>query len=224
MKKKIIISSIIVIIIAGGLIYITNKNMTKLPLPEITEGARGELGIDANVNEETIDKYLNRKDSVYYDMRMLVDPATYENIGGDAYLSGYVNGFEVLPYPYLVNVNNLPEVVGNTYQGKTLFTKDNEGKYHANYQESLEILEYYFPKDKYIFLMCGGGGYAGMTKELLTSLGWDANKIYNVGGYWYYEGKNNIDVKRVVDGNNYYDFWKVNYHNIDFTYLKEVNK
>ena len=156
-------------------------------------------------------------------MRMLVDPATYENIGGDAYLSGYVNGFEVLPYPYLVNVNNLPEVVGNTYQGKTLFTKDNEGKYHANYQESLEILEYYFPKDKYIFLMCGGGGYAGMTKELLTSLGWDANKIYNVGGYWYYEGKNNIEVKRVVDGNNYYDFWKVNYHNIDFTYLKEVN-
>ena len=71
--------------------------------------------------------------------------------------------------------------------------------------------------------MCGGGGYAGMTKELLTSLGWDANKIYNVGGYWYYEGKNNIEVKRVVDGNNYYDFWKVNYHNIDFTYLKEVN-
>ncbi len=224
MKKKIIISSIIVIIIVGGLIYITNKNMTKLPLPEITGGARGELGIDANINEETIDKYLNRKDSVYYDMRMLVDPATYENIGGDAYLSGYVNGFEVLPYPYLVNVNNLPEVVGNTYQGKTLFTKDNEGKYHANYQESLEILEYYFPKDKYIFLMCGGGGYAGMTKELLTSLGWDANKIYNVGGYWYYEGKNNIEVKRVVDGNNYYDFWKVNYHNIDFTYLKEVNK
>ena len=29
--------------------------------------------------------------------------------------------------------------------------------------------------------MCGGGGYAGMTKKLLVSLGWDENKIYNVG-------------------------------------------
>ena len=157
-------------------------------------------------------------------MRMLVDPASYENIGGDAYLSGYVKGFEALPYPYLVNVNNLPEVVGNTYQGKTLFTKTEDGKYKANYAESLKILEYYFPKDKYIFLMCGGGGYAGMTKELLTSLGWNPNKIYNVGGYWYYEGKNNIQIKRTEDGKDYYDFWKVNYHNINFEYLKEVNK
>ena len=28
--------------------------------------------------------------------------------------------------------------------------------------------------------MCGGGGYAGMTKTMLVSLGWDENKIYNV--------------------------------------------
>ena len=69
--------------------------------------------------------------------------------------------------------------------------------------------------------MCGGGGYAGMTKELLTSLGWNPNKIYNVGGYWYYEGKNNIQIKRTEDGKDYYDFWKVNYHNINFEYLKE---
>ena len=30
--------------------------------------------------------------------------------------------------------------------------------------------------------MCGGGGYAGMTKNLLVSLGWDENKIYNTCG------------------------------------------
>mgnify|MGYP003306326125 CR=1 FL=1 len=52
------------------------------------------------------------------------------------------------------------------------------GKYEANYKESLEILEYYFPKDKNIFLMCGGGGYAGMTKTMLVTLGWDETKIY----------------------------------------------
>ena len=66
--------------------------------------------------------------------------------------------------------------------------------------------------------MCGGGGYAGMTKNLLVSLGWDENKIYNVGGYWYYNGENNIEVKN----GNKYDFYKVIYHDIDFKNLTEV--
>ena len=66
--------------------------------------------------------------------------------------------------------------------------------------------------------MCGGGGYAGMTKNLLVSLGWDENKIYNVGGYWYYNGKNNVEVKN----NDKYDFYKVTYHDIDFKNLTEV--
>ena len=200
-----------------------NENTLKeLPKPEITEGIRGEqFGIDKNINEETIDNYLNRSDSVYIDMRMLKDPGDYEAIGGDSYLSGFVKGFEVIPYPYLVNVTGLPEEVGDTYDGDTLFTEE-DGKYTANYEESLEILEYYFPKDKNIFLMCGGGGYAGMTKNLLVSLGWDENKIYNVGGYWYYEGKNNIEVKRVKDNEDIYDFWKVTYHDIDFDELHEV--
>ena len=72
--------------------------------------------------------------------------------------------------------------------------------------------------------MCGGGGYAGNTKDLLVSLGWDETKIYNVGGYWYYKGSNNIQVKRVTNDKTYYDFWKVNYHNIDFNSLTKVRK
>lgn len=189
----------------------------KLPLPEKTEGLRGELGIDKNINEETIDKYLNRDDSVYYDMRMLKDVAVYENIGGDSYLSGFVKGFEVLPYPYLATVVGLPEKVGKSYNGKTLFTI-RDGKYLPNYEESLDILEYFFPKDKNIFLMCGGGGYAGMTKNMLVSLGWDENKIYNIGGYWYYKGENNIKVKN----KDKYEFWKIPYHDINFSSLTEV--
>ena len=152
---------------------------------------------------------------------MLVDPGNYEAIGGDAYLSGFVKGFEVVPLPYLVNVTGLPEEVGDTYQGKTLFT-EKDGKYTPNYKESMDILEYLFPKDKNIFLMCGGGGYAGMTKTMLIKLGWDENKIYNVGGYWYYEGKNNVKVKNEIDGNTTYDFWKIPYHDIDFETLHEV--
>ena len=220
MKRRNVIKLVvfIILVIIVGFIGVNINKRTNVPLPEVSEGERGTLGIDKNVNESTIDRYLGRSDSIYMDVRMLKDPGNYEAIGGDSYLSGFVKGFSVLPLPYLIPVSGLPEVVGNTYQGKTLFSiKD--GKYVANYKESLEILEYFFPKDKKIFLMCGGGGYAGMAKNLLVSLGWDENKIYNVGGYWYYEGENNVEVK---NSNGGYDFWKVNYHEIDFDNLTEV--
>ena len=225
MKNKNIpfIILIVCLFVLPVILYFTDSNrLEKLPLPEVTGGQRGQLGIDKNINEETIDNYLGRSDSVYRDMRMLKDPGNYEAIGGDSYLSGIVKGFEVVPYPYLTEVKGLPSEVGKSYTGKTLFTQNEDGTYKANYKESMEYLEYYFPKDKYIFLMCGGGGYAGMTKNLLVSLGWDETKIYNTGGYWYYNGKNNVQIKKTIDDKTTYDFWKVNYHDIDFNNLTEV--
>ena len=219
-----IVVSALLIVAIGFKLKIGIKNQNELPKPQITEGLRGELGIDKNINEETIDKYLNREDSVYRDVRMLEDPGNYEAIGGDSKLSGFVKGFEVISLPYIIPVSGLPEAVGNTYIGDTLFSINSEGKYVANYKESMEILEYIFPKDKNIFLMCGGGGYAGMTKKLLVSLGYDENKIYNVGGYWYYQGKNNVNVKRSTNGEDVYDFWKVLYHNIDFSKLHKIEQ
>ena len=199
-----------------------NEALPELPAPELAGGQRGELGIDKNINESTIDNYLGRSDAVYRDLRMLKDPGNYEAIGGDAYLSGFVNGFEVVPLPYIVNVTGLPDAVGDTYVGKTLYTYDGE-KYKANYAESEEILKALFPQDKVIFLMCGGGGYSGMMKKMLVALGWDESKIYDVGGYWYYNGKNRVDVKRVRDdGRVVYDFYKVPYHEISFDDLTEV--
>lgn len=224
MKKRIIIGSGVIVLIAlvFYIFYIKIGN-DRLPAPKVSGGLRGELGIDMNINEETIDKYLSRDDSVYYDMRMLIDDAAYENIGGDAYLSGFVKGFEIIPYPYLAPVTNLPKEVGEPYHGRTLFSINEKNEYVPNYEESMEILEYFFPKDKNIFLMCGGGGYAGMTKTMLVALGWDENKIYNVGGYWYYNGKNNVIVKKVNSDNSVsYDFWKVPYHDVDFDKLHEV--
>lgn len=228
MKKKIIIIvSLLLSLLIGGtcsyFIFNSNKNdLLELPKPGVTGGERGLLGIDKNINEESLDNYLFRSDVVYRDMRMLKDPGNYEAIGGDSYLSGFVKGFEVIPYPLLTEVKGLPEEVGSSYKGKTLF-KEVNGKYVANYKESLEFLEYYFPKDKVIFLMCGGGGYAGMTKNLLVSLGWDENKIYDVGGYWFYNGKYKVEVKNVTKNKTTYDFWKVTYHDIDFSTLTEVN-
>lgn len=229
MKKswKVLISILVIVnvALAGVLIWRISatgaQNGGTLPKPTLSEGVRGEMGIDANINESNIDKYLGRTDAVYRDMRMLVDEANYGAIGGDSYLSGFVKGFEVVPYPKLVNVSGLPEAVGKTYSGKTLFTQK-DGQYIPNYEESMAFLEYYFPKDKTIFLMCGGGGYAGMTKAMLVALGWDENKIYDIGGYWYYDGANKVDVKREKDGKTVYDFWKVNYHDIDFENLNEI--
>lgn len=197
------------------------NTLNPLPAPEVSEGQRGELGIDENINEETIDQYLNRSDAVYRDLRMLKDPGNYEAIGGDSYLSGFIDGFEVVPFPYIVNVTGLPDAVGKTYNGKTLFTEKN-GEYKANYKESIGILEALFPKDKTLFLMCGGGGYSGMMKKMLVTLGWDESKIFDVGGYWYYDGENNIEVRREKpDGEVVFDFYKVPYHAIDFDDLTE---
>lgn len=228
MKKnlKYVLLAILLLSLGLNIYNLVNRKTSKaseLPKPELSEGLRGTFGIDKNINETTIDNYLNRSDSVYRDMRMLKDPGNYEAIGGDSYLSGFIKGFEVVPYPYIVNVTGLPEEVGKTYEGKTLFTLK-DGKYIANYNESLSILEYLFPKDKNIFLMCGAGGYAGSTKEMLVALGWDENKIYNIGGYWYYNGNNNVEVKRTTNNKSYYDFYKINYHNIDFTNLTKVSK
>ena len=214
-----------VILIIGAFLlgrFAFPNTLKDLPVPELSEGQRGELGIDKNVNESTIDEYLNRSDAVYRDLRMLKDPGNYEAIGGASYLSGFVDGFEVVPFPYIVNVTGLPEAVGGTYAGPTLFRQHSDGSYTANYAESMDIIEGLFPKDKVIFLMCGGGGYSGMMKNMLVKLGWDENKIYDVGGYWFYEGDNAVQVKRVLDnGEVVYDFYKVPYHEIEFEDLTE---
>lgn len=193
----------------------------KLPLPEVEDGLRGELGIDKNINEKTIDNFLNRSDSVYRDLRMLKDSANYEAIGGDSSLSGFIEGFEVVPFPYICNVVDLPSEVGYTYDGVTLFTYQ-DGEYLQNYEESLEIIESLFPRDKNIFLMCGGGGYAGMMKKLLVYFGYDENKIYNVGGYWYYDGQHKVDTTYIEDDEVHYNFALVNYHDINFNTLSKI--
>ena len=220
-KAALILCLIITLIVCMGLSACTTGASKELPKPEITGGARGELGIDKNINEATIDEYLGRPNAVYRDMRMLEDPAQYENIGGDRFLSGYVDGFEIVPLPYIIPVDGLPGAVGEPYSGDTLFGGSNGWVYYPNYEESMSIIEELFPKDKEIFLMCGGGGYAGMMKTFLVSMGWDPDKIYVVGGYWFYDGEHKVDVPKKEDGTTY-DFSGVPYHDIDFSKLTKA--
>ena len=62
-----VVASLLVGLLLGMIINKTfsNEKLTKLPNPEVTGGERGQFGIDKNINEGTIDKYLNRSDSVY---------------------------------------------------------------------------------------------------------------------------------------------------------------
>ena len=203
------------------------ETMPMLPKPELSEGARGtDYGIDKNINETTIDNYLGRSDTVYRFMLMLEDTATWENKGGTRNITGFIEGFEVVPYPYLTEfpaayiAQKESENVHNLYQGKTLFRLGENGEYIANYEESLAILESLFPKDKNIILMCGAGGYANFTKKMLIALGWDESKLYNAGAYWNYEGHRNVEVEyKNATGETKYAFWKIAYHDIDFARL-----
>ena len=240
MKKYLIGIVIAIACIVGGFFigyYVTLSNnkvegVIEKPLPkaELSEGLRGKYGIDKNINEKTIDNYLNRTDTVYRDVRMLIDTANWENKGGDRYLTGYIKGFEVIPSPFLANYTDeyieqkKIENISGLYQGKTLFKLDNEDNYTPNYEESMSILETIFPKDKNIFIMCGAGGYAGQVKHMLVKLGWDEDKVRDVGGYWYYEGNNSIQVKETRSGKDFYNFSKVPYYDIDFNSLHEAKK
>ncbi len=226
---KYLIAVFIGLVVGGGSIYFAipkEKGLAPLPKQEKSEGLRGVYDIDKNINEKTIDEYLGRSDVAYRDVRMLEDTATWENKGGERDLTGFVEGFEVVPYAYLTEFpeeyveQKKSENVSGLYKGKTLFKLDDKGNYVANYKESMAILEYLFPKDKTIFLMCGAGGYANFTKQMLVALGWDKSKIYNVGGYWNYNGNRSISTK--VEGSKKCDFSKVAYHNIDFSRLTEV--
>lgn len=228
--KKNILFSIIIILLGGITCYyvFSSKVERSLPKPELSEGLRGKYGIDKNINETTIDNYLNRTDTVYRDVRMLEDTASWENKGGDRYLTGYIKGFEVIPSPYLASYTDEyikqkeKENISGLYNGDTLYTLNDDGSYTPNYIESLSILEAIFPKDKNIFIMCGAGGYAGQVKDMLISLGWNKELVRDIGGYWYYEGKNSIEVKYTIDGKDYYDFSKVPYYNIDFSKLHRI--
>lgn len=202
-----------------------NQGSPLADIPASTPDPESNFGIDANINMETIDRYVGRNDVAYRDVRMLFDPADYSSIGGNADLSATIEGFRIVPYPYLATLPALP--VDNAYTGDALFALTwNEDGSIADatecYAESLLVLEDLFPKDKPIFLMCGGGGYAGMTKALLVFLGWDERRLYNIGGNWAYKGAHSFELVKYsedADGANMYATWRADYAYIDFSRL-----
>jgi len=225
MKKTILVLLLCVVCLL--LISCTSEQAGK-PLPTAQTDENSQFGVDKNINMETIDDYLGRGDVAYRDVRMLFDPANYAAIGGEADLTRTITGFKIVPYPYIATLAQLP--VEGAYNGNCLFTVvwNENGKVEsakANYAESMQIMEELFPKDKAIFLMCGGGGYAQMTKELLIYLGWDEAKLYNIGANWTYTGKNALELiiyPEDANGQKTYATWRADYAYIVFDKLQPV--
>ena len=224
MKK--LTAFLLILALAFTLSCVAYADADKLPAPEPDENSM--FGVDKNINMATLDDYVGRDDVVYRDVRLLFDPADYAAIGGNADLASTVEGFRIVPYPYLATLTALP--VDGAYDAETLYTLtwNEDGSIataEPNYEESLLVLEDCFPKDKPIFLMCGGGGYAGMTKSLLIFLGWDPELLYNVGGNWEYQGDHGVELieySEDADGNNYFCTWRADYALIDFSRLHPV--
>lgn len=200
------------------------------PLPAPSADPDSMFGVDENINMETIDNYLGRDDVAYIDVRMLFDPADYSAIGGEADLTRTIQGFKIVPFPYIATLSPLP--VSGAYAGPCLYTLawDEEGGIASavpNYMESELILSELFPKDKAIFIMCGGGGYSAMIKSLLIYLGWDENLLYNIGANWSYNGANRLELviyPDEADGDIIYATWRADYAYIEFEKLHPVEE
>ena len=223
MKKRISLFLILALFLAG-----CSAQKGPAPLPKAQTDENSQFGVDKNINMETIDQYLGREDVAYRDVRMLFDPADYAAIGGEADLTRTIEGFKIVPYPYLATLSALP--VEGAYDGTCLFTVEwtADGKVASaepNYRESGMILEELFPKNKAIFLMCGGGGYAQMTKELLIFLGWEESLLYNIGANWTYTGDHALELivyPEYADEQNIYATWRADYAWIPFEKLQAL--
>ncbi len=228
MKK--LIKTLAIITLSTSILLTSCQNSNggqtiEIPLPSPGDDM---FGVDTNINIETIDNYLGIEDVVYVDMRMFIDTARYEDIGGESVLTKTIEGFKIIPFPYIATMAALP--VEGAFVGDTLFDVEwGNGteilSVTENYKESMLILDELFPKDKKIFIMCGGAGYAGMTRALLIHLGWNEDLLYNVGAGWFYDGENALElVKFPEDANdpNIYATWRADYAYFDFNLMTPV--
>ena len=183
MKK--LLSALLALALLAGCTTAAPKtdDVKKLPAPVNTaakyKNAEGnEVACEANnytnacagVNSTNLHEFLGRDDVIYIDLRDYVD-----------YGSKHLRNFEVIPYfAYIFNAE------AGTNPAKIQLFGGTVKEPVAAYEESVEILEVLFPKDKTIFLMCQSGGRVAQAMTLLDSLGWDMSKIYNVGGMGQY--------------------------------------
>ena len=183
---------IIVVILAIFMIVGCAKDNNNIPLKK---NSTDNASLNSPINSHNLDKYMNRSDVQYVDLRsskMVLE-------------EGYVSGFEFIPF-----YNIIASFSGDSTLYKMERTTDEEGNniyagqigsFKALYEESQSIIESLFSKDKYIFLISQGGSESSYLINLLIQLGYNGNLLYNVGGVSNGEG---VDSYRDVVTNKYY--------------------
>lgn len=120
----------------------------------------------SSINATNLFEYLGRDDVLYIDLRDYAD-----------YQKKHLRNFECIPYfAYIFD-----KAAGED-KSKIQLYGGSVTEPVANYQESDEMLEVLFPKDKTIFFMCQSGGRVAQLLSILNAKGYDMSKIYNVGG------------------------------------------
>ncbi len=130
----------------------------------------------AAINNENLLEYLNRDDVLYIDLRDYAD-----------YAKKHFRNFECIPYFALIYSKEGGDNITQLYSGDTTAPV-------ATYEESDELLEVFFPKDKTIFLMCQSGGRVAQLMNILNAKGYDMSKIYNITGMGNFTGGEYADI------------------------------
>ena len=211
MKKIIIL--VVVFLLVGCKNTSDNTDIDSNALPAkvsaTDSGAR-----TSPINSSNLDKYMFRDDVQYVDLRsakMVLE-------------EGYVAGFEFIPYYSIIASFNEYDAL---FQMRTVIGEDGTrypagqvGGFVPQYLESEQLVKNLFSRDKYIFLISQGGSEGSYLIKLLLQLGYNGEKIYNVGGVSHNEG---IASYKSVESNKYYvkgnGTWKAK---IDYDYLSDL--
>ena len=176
--KKILIC-IVIFLLAGC--QIKNKDIVVTEIDNEIETSALPVKMDKSnnmslspINPKNIDDYLFRDDCIYIDTR---DPEQFYEEGS---IAGFVN------IPFYGYICDFKKGTGSLFT----FTKISDeillgdpGSFIANYEESEEVIKSMFPKDKNILVIATAGVESCYLLNLLVQLGYDEEKLYNVGSF-----------------------------------------
>ena len=175
--------------------------------------------IDSSITTRNLDDYLLRDDVFYCDLRY------YSWVLKD----GYIPGFTFIPYYDFMATRSGT----NAYFKQIKIEGLNEGEvgsFSPIYEESITMLKRLFPQDKAIFLISQSGLESYYMSSLLVQYGYDASKIYNVGGVtnpagmnppYKKIGKNFINGNPSIPTDVYGEMIKVDFSKLDITLIIE---
>ena len=143
--------------------------------------ANDTSALTSPINTTNLDQYLFREDVQYVDLR---SPKMIMN-------EGHIAGFEFIPFYSIIasfNDDNTLYKMQHVYNDGQTIPAGQVGGFVKQYEESENIINSLFSKEKYIFLVSQGGSEASYTINLLIQLGYCGNLLYNIGGVMNSEG------------------------------------